>query len=155
MSKALEEVKILRGFNKVELKNDKNVNKSLDIIEQALQRLEAIDNTNPSKVLEELEMLHDCSTAIQELPSSNWVEYAENEAELDLKLYFGYENIKQALLKAQEDKKKVEALKELFANHIELVVEKDRCYFKIKNSKGKEKSFTSYSMLDFWKEVLE
>ena len=63
--------------------------------------------------------------------------------------------IKKALLKAQEDEKKVEALKELFANHIEFVVGKDRCYFKIKNSKGKEKSFTSYSMLDFWKGALE
>jgi len=50
---------------------------------------------------------------------------------------------------------KEKALKELFENHIELVVEKDRCYFKIKNSKGKEKSFTSYTMLDFWKEVLK
>ena len=46
------------------------------------------------------------------------------------------------------------AIKELFTNHIEFVQEKDRCYFKIKNSKGKEKAFTSYSFLDFWKEVL-
>jgi len=50
---------------------------------------------------------------------------------------------------------KEEALKELFENHIEFVAEEDRCYFKIKNSKGKEKSFTSYTMLDFWKEVLK
>ena len=71
-------------------------------VEQALQRLEAIDNASPSEALNELEMLHDCSTAMQELPSSNWIEYAENEAELDLKLYFGYEHIKEALIKAQE-----------------------------------------------------
>lgn len=50
--------------------------------------------------------------------------------------------------------KPLKAIKELFTNHIEFVQEKDRCYFKIKNSKGKEKSFTSYSFLDFWKEVL-
>lgn len=41
--KELEEVKTLRGFNTVELNNDENINKSLDIIEQALQRLEAIE----------------------------------------------------------------------------------------------------------------
>ena len=51
--------------------------------------------------------------------------------------------------------KSLEALKDLFTNHIELVEEKDRCYFKIKNSEGKEKSFTSHSWLDFWKEVLQ
>lgn len=36
LSEAFEKTKILRGFNKVELKNDKNVNHSLDIIQQAL-----------------------------------------------------------------------------------------------------------------------
>ena len=35
-SEALEEIKTLRGFNQVELNNDENVNKSLEIIEQAL-----------------------------------------------------------------------------------------------------------------------
>lgn len=35
-SEALEEIKTLRGFNQVELNNDKNINKSLDVIEQAL-----------------------------------------------------------------------------------------------------------------------
>lgn len=76
------------------------------------ESLEAIDNANLNEAMEELEMLHDCSTAIQELPSSNWVQYAENEAELDLKLYFGYENIKQALLKSQELEKVLEIIKE-------------------------------------------
>lgn len=65
------------------------------------------------------------------------------------------DTLKEALIKAQEYKKKADALKELIKNHIEFVVEEDRCYFKIKNSKGKEKSFTSYTMLDFWKEVLK
>ena len=36
MSKALEEIKTLRGFNQVELNNDENVNKSLNTIKQAL-----------------------------------------------------------------------------------------------------------------------
>lgn len=47
------------------------------------------------------------------------------------------------------------AIRDLMNNHIEFVVEKDRAYFKIKNSKGKEKSFTSNLFIDFWKEVLK
>lgn len=42
MSKALEEIKTLRGFNQVELNNDENINKSLDIIENKLKVLEKI-----------------------------------------------------------------------------------------------------------------
>ena len=33
----LEEIKTLRGFNQVELNNDENINKSLDIIEQTIK----------------------------------------------------------------------------------------------------------------------
>ena len=54
----------------------------------------------------------------------------------------------------KEKEKRDIALKDLMNNHIEFVVEKDVAYFKIKNSKGKEKSFTSYAFIDFWKEVL-
>lgn len=62
-----------------------------------------------------------------------------------------YNTIKSAL----ERKEFLEyAIKDLFANHIEFVVEKDKCYFKIRNSKGKEKSFTSKTFEDFWKEML-
>lgn len=54
-----------------------------------------------------------------------------------------------------ERKEKLEkAIKDLFASHIEFVVEEDKCYFKIKNSKGKEKSFTSKTFEEFWKEVI-
>lgn len=60
-------------------------------------------------------------------------------------------NIETAL---KEKAKQDSAIKDLMNNHIEFVVEKDSAYFKIKNSKGKEKSFTSYSFIDFWKEVL-
>lgn len=48
-----------------------------------------------------------------------------------------------------------EAIRDLFANHIEFVAEEDKCYFKIKNSKGKEKSFSSKTFEDFWKEVFK
>ena len=47
------------------------------------------------------------------------------------------------------------ALKDLLQNHIELVVAKDCCYFKIKGSKGKEKSFTSYILLEYWKDIMK
>jgi len=52
MSKELEEIKTLRGFNQVELNNDKNINKSLDVIEQAL--LKADKN---KKIIDELKTL--------------------------------------------------------------------------------------------------
>lgn len=45
-------------------------------------------------------------------------------------------------------------LHDLKANHIEFIVEdKGNCYFKIKNTKGKERSYTSYSFIDFWRQV--
>lgn len=132
-------------------------------LEKSLQRLEAIDNAKPSEALEELFK----------------TTYFGSKEEYD-KINSCYDSIKQALVKAQEQEediihykgtvdnlrrdnallkdiknKQEKVLNELINNHIEFVVEKDRCYFKIKNSKGKEKSFTSYTMLDFWKEVLE
>ena len=125
--------------------------KNVDIIEQALQRLQSIENSNSTKALE-------CLGRIEKYISDRnmYEDLKLFDGEEESNMYYnGLSIIKQALIKAQEDEKKVEALKELIKNHIEFVVEKDRCYFKIKNSKGKEKSFTSYSMLDFWKEVLE
>ena len=62
-----------------------------DIIEQALERLEAIDNANPSEALNGLEFI--CKIL--------------NEKRIDVKWLFkkDYNTIKQALLKAQEDEK--------------------------------------------------
>ena len=45
-SEAFEETKLLRGFNVVELKNDKNVNKSLDIIQHALLKAQEQEKEN-------------------------------------------------------------------------------------------------------------
>jgi hypothetical protein len=42
-SEALKEIKTLRGFNQVELNNDENVNKSLNIIEQALLKAQFLE----------------------------------------------------------------------------------------------------------------
>lgn len=42
MNNGLEEIKTLRGFNQVELNNDENVNKSLNIIEKELKILKIL-----------------------------------------------------------------------------------------------------------------
>lgn len=131
-SEALEEIKTLKGFNQVECDNDENVNKSLDIIKQAL--LKAQEQEKKLNFLEDvMDLPTNCFSTIKN----------RNDDKVTIMRTERYEEYC-----AKED-----ALKELFENHIELVVEKDRCYFKIKNSKGKEKSFTSYTMLDIWKEV--
>ena len=77
----------------------------IKIVKQALQRLESIDNAEPSEALKKLEMLSDCAKAIKEAPSSNWIEYANNETELDYQLWRAYEDLKQALLKTEKDEK--------------------------------------------------
>ena len=74
-------------------------------------RLESIDNAEPSEALKCLEKLEECAEGMKDLPKSNWIDLAENEAELDLKIMDWVETIKfelfkgkQALLKAQEPK---------------------------------------------------
>jgi len=47
----------------------------------------------------------------------------------------------------------LEVLEELKRSHIEYIEEEDRCYFVLKNTKRKEKSFTSKTFSDFWKGV--
>ena len=116
----------------------------IELLEKYLTELQAIKNSKPSEALEYLEYIGE--TCYVEAGN------AEEDCTLYAKNYIGYDTIKNYILKAQEQGK---ALNELIKNHIEFVVEKDRCYFKIKNSKGNEKSFTSYTMLDFWKEVLK
>ena len=92
MSKELEMVRaMINGANEYEKKTgDKNPpvyfsRNNLLIIENALQRLESIDNSNPSEAMECLERL---SKEIQQYDS--WIKYINT--------------IKQALLKAQEPK---------------------------------------------------
>ena len=85
-----------------------------DIIEQALERLESIDNSNPSEALECLEKLESKSQIMQgcyELNISK-KEELENNEEVDK-----YTNtIKQALLKAQENEKMLEIMKDKWVN---------------------------------------
>ena len=101
MSKELEEIKTLRGFNRVELNNDENVNKSLDIIEQALQRLESIDNAEPSEALELLGFMGNFIIPTA-LGNKHLKDFCDKEFAI----------IKQALLKAQKEHKALEIIKE-------------------------------------------
>ena len=105
MTKELEEIKTLRGFNQVELNNDKNINKSLDIIEQALQRLEAIDNAEPSEALESLERV------------KGYYAGGIISVEVYLEETEEYNTVKQALLKAQKQEKVLEII---FEKNVEI-----------------------------------
>ena len=78
---------------------------NIENIQQALLELQSIKEANTSEALKKLEMLSDCAEAMKEAPSSNWIEYANNETELDYKLWRAYEDLKQALLKAEKDEK--------------------------------------------------
>lgn len=48
----------------------------------------------------------------------------------------------------------LEVLKDLATNHIDFIMRTDCCYFKIKGSKGKERSYTSMTFRDFWAPTL-
>lgn len=52
---ALEQIKTLRTVNKREFDNDENVNKSLDIIKQALLELQSIKEAKPSEAIKALD----------------------------------------------------------------------------------------------------
>lgn len=108
INKELSSVELARIEFEKNLEEDPNnewlkrVIAGLKMAEQSLQRLEAIENAKSSEALEKLEMLSDCAEAIKETPSSNWIEYANSETELDLKLWMAYEDLKDYILKAQE-----------------------------------------------------
>ena len=142
-----------------------NVTDYLDTVEAALLELQSIKEAKSSEALECLKQIEDIIETKIGLGVVN--AYLINiikqtlikarEQEIDITRYKvtvdslkSYNTLLKDIKNEQEN-----ALKELFENHIELIIEKDKCYFKIKNSKGKEKSFTSYTMLDFWKEVLK
>jgi len=93
MGKELEALVCLkRARTDIERGNcEYNVTDYLDTIETALQRLEAIDNSNPSEALECLEKIID-----------NLDDYADFEIKQEANEYIN--TIKQALLKAQEPK---------------------------------------------------
>lgn len=84
------------------------------VIERALQRFVSIQNATPVDVMRCLDNLEDCANGMKDLPKSNWIDLAEDEAELDLKIMDWVEKIKfelfkgkQAFLKSQDLEKEI------------------------------------------------
>ena len=93
----------------------KELVEEIDYMEQALIDLETIKEVKPSEALGHLE---ECAYGMKDLPKSNWIDLANSEADLDLKIMDWVETIqfelfkgKQALLKAQELGKENESLR--------------------------------------------
>ena len=63
-----------------------------------------------SNGLEALNKLEECAYAMKDLPMSNWIDLAENEAELDLKIMDWVEAIKLELLKGKQALQRLEAI---------------------------------------------
>ena len=94
MSKELEALKIIKIKCHPNSNPSPTVDEALGVIEQALQRLEAIDNANSNEVME-------CSLKLYKM-----VESAGNGKGFSLNVAWEYHNtIKQTLLKAQEQEK--------------------------------------------------
>ena len=118
MSKGLEALhRIANAKNHFKYDTLELVDKDFQIVQQELQRLEAIDNIKPNEVMKKLEMLSDCAEAMKEAPSSNWIEYASSETELDYKLWRAYEDLKQYIIKSQEQEK---VLKIVFEKSVDI-----------------------------------
>lgn len=77
MSKGLEEIKTLRTVNKREFDNDKNINKSLDIIEKELKALEIIKNKSVMvfllKVCKNINEYNEHTSSVDELTQEEFV----------------------------------------------------------------------------------
>lgn len=99
MSKELEALEEIRDFRYGKDKLLVCQTAMYDDIKQALQRLEAIDNANPSEALKWLED-----------KGEQWVERGLNPDIVQYKETQSYREIKQALLKAQEMEKELKAI---------------------------------------------
>ena len=66
--------------------------------------------TKGLEVLESLDKLEECAYAMKDLPMSNWIDLAENEAELDLKIMDWVETIKLELFKGKQALQRLEAI---------------------------------------------
>lgn len=98
MSKGLEALEEIRDFRYGKDKLLVCQTAMYDDIKQALQRLEAIDNANPSEALKWLDDI-----------GEQWVERGLNPDIVQYKETQSYREIKQALLKAQEQEKELKA----------------------------------------------
>ena len=88
-----------------------------------------------SKGLEALDKLEECAYAMKDLPMSNWIDLAENEAELDLKIMNWTEEIKFELFKG---KQALDRLEKLEKENQELIKKADCCMWKDCNKISQE-----------------
>lgn len=93
MTKELKALERIETFLKETCKHYKQ---DVGYIREALQRLESIDNANPSEALEWF--------------GKQWVEYGIQDTVMQIKNTKEYDTIKQALLKAQEQEKVLEII---------------------------------------------
>lgn len=66
--------------------------------------------TKGLEALESLDKLEECAYAMKDLPMSNWIDLANSEAELDLKIMNWTEEIKFELFKGQQGLERLEAI---------------------------------------------
>ncbi|MCR5786463.1 MAG: hypothetical protein K6G28_02020 [Acholeplasmatales bacterium] len=62
--------------------------------------------------IEALDKLEECANGMKDLPKSNWIDLAENEAELDLKIMGWVETIKFELFKGKQVLTELQAIKD-------------------------------------------
>ena len=70
------------------------------------------------EALESLDKLEECAYAMKDLPMSNWIDLANSEAELDLKIMDWVETIKLELLKGKQALLELKQIKEAKKNLI-------------------------------------
>lgn len=127
MTKELESLSyVWYNYYTEELRQDdvEQIEKHLNVVQDGLKRLEAIDNANPSKAMEFVKILLEENKNSIEVSKANnyktdWIEARRTQLL----------NLQQALLKAQEMEKVLEILKPL-CEVVETPVRKDR-YLKI------------------------
>lgn len=88
-------------------------------IKDMIQRLESIDNASPSEALKELKELHELA-------------YGNEETSWKIDEIRMSSHIKQALLKAQEQEKVLEVIKELISKHCKIELIDGGTYYQIK-----------------------
>ena len=122
MSKEIEAIDIqenfINCFKELLTKTNHNimqVNITKNMAQEIVNLYEQYKKSKPSEALDKLE---ECANGMKDLPKSNWIDLADNEAELDLKIMDWVETIKfelfkgkQALQKAQEQEKVLNVIK--------------------------------------------
>ena len=91
-----------------------------------------------SEVFEALDKLEECAYAMKDLPMSNWIDLAENEVELDLKIMNWVETINFELFKGKQALLELKDIKEVnLGKAMESLERIDKEYATIENEEFK------------------